>query len=102
MLSAIELPQGWYQLKISKQCLFNKRLDSNQSLYLSPGDNLCSLSPVFNIKDINKIVCGILGWNLDTKKIDAELEKVRKTLNIQGMMNNVLFDPESSTEEQRR
>jgi len=48
---------------------------------------------------MNRIVCGILGWNIDTKKIEAELEKCRKTLNAQG---GALFDPESASEEQLR
>ena len=59
-------------------------------------EELCSLAPVFPMKDMNRIVCGILGWNIDTKKIEAELEKCRKTLNAaQGCP---LFDPESASE----
>jgi hypothetical protein len=62
----------------------------------------CSVAPVFPLKDINRIVCGILGWTLDTRKIDAELEKVRKTLQAQAVANGALFDPESASEEQVR
>ena len=62
---------------------------------------VCTVAPVFPIKDMNRIVCGILGWNIDTKRIEAELEKIRKTLNAASLPGS-LFDPESATEEQIR
>ena len=62
---------------------------------------VCTVAPVFSIEDLNRVVCGILGWNLDTKRIEAELEKVRKTLNMASLPGS-LFDPESATEEQIR
>ena len=60
---------------------------------------VCTVAPVFPMKDMNRVLCGILGWNLDTKRIEAELEKVRKTLNVSSLPGS-LFDPESATEEQ--
>jgi len=62
---------------------------------------VCTVSPVFPMKDLNRIVCGILGWNIDTKRIEAELEKVRKTLNV-SRISGSLFDPDSYSEEQLR
>jgi hypothetical protein len=62
---------------------------------------VCTVAPVFPMKDLNRIVCGILGWNIDTKRIEAELEKVRKTLNVSSLPGS-LFDPDSSSEEQLR
>jgi hypothetical protein len=53
------------------------------------------------MKDMNRVLCGILGWNLDTKRIEAELEKVRKTLNVSSLPGS-LFDPDTATEEQIR
>lgn len=41
-----------------------------------------------------------MGWDIDYRKIDAELEKIRKTLNIQNIVTNQVFDPEEATEEQ--
>ena len=43
-------------------------------------------------------MAGILGWNIDTRKIEAELEKIRKTLNVQAL-SGAIFDPESASEE---
>jgi hypothetical protein len=41
-----------------------------------------------------------LGWRIDQKKIEAELDKVRKTLNMQSLSNQGLFDPEDASETQ--
>lgn len=41
-----------------------------------------------------------MGWDIDYRKIDAELEKLRKTLNMQNVATNSVFDPEEATEEQ--
>lgn len=40
-----------------------------------------------------------MGWDIDYRKIDAELEKLRKTLNMQNVAVNSVFDPEEATEE---
>ncbi len=73
-------------------------IDQAQQLYVNLDREECTLAPVFPLKDMNRIVVGILGWNIDTRKIEAELEKLRKTLNIQGV-NGAIFDPESASEE---
>ena len=62
---------------------------------------VCTVAPVFPMKDMNRVLCGILGWNLDTKRIEAELEKVRKTLNVSSLPGS-LFDPDTASEEQIR
>jgi hypothetical protein len=41
-----------------------------------------------------------LGWDIDYRKIDAELEKLRKTLEMPKEATNVVFDPEEATEEE--
>jgi uncharacterized FlaG/YvyC family protein len=43
-----------------------------------------------------------LGWKFDYKKIDAELEKMRKTLNLTNVPDTLVFDPESATDEQKK
>ena len=43
---------------------------------------------------------GILGWRIDHKKIEQELEKLKKTLNLQNASGGGLFDPETATEEE--
>lgn len=40
-----------------------------------------------------------MGWKFDHKKIEAEIEKVKKTLNA---ASGSLFDPEQASEEQLR
>lgn len=40
-----------------------------------------------------------MGWSFDYKKIEVELEKLRKTLNLQNLPENCLYDPETATEE---
>ncbi len=56
---------------------------------------------MFPLSDMNRIVSGILGWNIDTRKIESGLDKIRKTLNIQSLQS-AIFDPESASEEQIR
>lgn len=41
-----------------------------------------------------------MGWDIDYRKIDAELEKLRKTLQMPKEVNNAVFDPEEATEEE--
>lgn len=41
-----------------------------------------------------------MGWDIDYRKIDAELEKLRKTLQMPKEANNAVFDPEEATEEE--
>ena len=43
-----------------------------------------------------------MGWDIDYRKMDAELEKLRKTLCMPKEANNAVFDPEEATEEQRK
>lgn len=48
--------------------------------------------------------CHVLGWRIDQKKIDAELEKYRKTFSTQDLPGGKegLFDPDTASEEQIR
>ncbi|TNV78560.1 hypothetical protein FGO68_gene13149 [Halteria grandinella] len=92
MLTAIDLPKDWYQLKIN----------SKQTIYVNILEQVCTFAPVFHIRDMNKVMGGILGWSFDNKKIEVELEKLRKTLNLQNLPENCLYDPETASEEQRR
>lgn len=48
--------------------------------------------------------CQLLGWRVDQKKIDAELEKYRKTFSTQDLPGGRegLFDPETASAEEVR
>ena len=41
-----------------------------------------------------------MGWEIDFRKIDVELDKLRRTLEMPKEASNVVFDPEEATEEE--
>eukprot|EP00347_Sterkiella_histriomuscorum_P010348 403376650 len=72
MLDTIELPEDWYKIYINKQ----------QMVYVNVRDQICSVGPVFSISKIDQVFNGILGLKVDHQKIEQEVERVRKTLNL--------------------
>ena len=62
---------------------------------------VCTVAPVFPMKDLNRIVCGILGWNIDTKRIEYDNGTLYIVLEHCDM-NLTEFMKEKLRKEQRR
>ena len=72
-LSAIQLPDDWYALKVHQKC----------SLYVNIRHQVASLSPVFELHQSQMILKDILGLSIDFPLLEKTVEKIKKQINLQ-------------------
>ncbi|CDW87208.1 UNKNOWN [Stylonychia lemnae] len=56
--------------------------DKQNIIYVNVRQQVCSVAPVFHFSQIDQILNGILGLKIDHVKVEQEVDRIKKTLNL--------------------